>query len=140
MAEQVAQPALSAEDRAFEFTAGVYGFPSAKRYVISEIPGGGDIFKQLIALDQPDLGFTLVYPFAFFPDYAPEIPDEEVREIGADAPEQVVLMAIANVPAQFKDSTANLKAPVIFNPLTRKARQVILSDERYATRHRLFNA
>jgi flagellar assembly factor FliW len=130
----------SVEEKAFEFSPGLYGFPDAKRFVITDVPGGGDIFKLLVAVDQPDLGFTLVYPFAFFPDYTPDIPDEDVRELGAEKPEDVLVMCIANVPQQFKDATANLKAPVVLVPGTRKGRQVILSDERYTTRHRLFQA
>lgn len=140
MEETVSQTTLKAEERAFEFEAGIFGFPAEKRYVIADIPGGGDIFKQMVSLDRPEVGFTLVHPFAFFSDYAPDIPDEDIQEIGAETPDQVILMAIANVPGNFKESTANLKAPLIFNPHTRKARQVILMDERYATRHRLFKA
>lgn len=128
------------EEKAFEFSPGLYGFPDAKRYVITEVSGGGDLFKLMTAIDQPDLGFTLVYPFAFFPDYAPEIAEGDIRELGATSPEELLVMAIANVPAQFKETTANLKAPLLFNPFTRKARQVILADERYTTRHRLFQA
>lgn len=140
MKEAAPQKTVSVADKAFEFEAGLYGFPNNKQFLISEIPGGGDIFKQMTAVDQPDLGFTLVFPVAFFPDYVPDIPDEDVRDIGAENPEQVIIMAIASVPEQFKDATANLKAPLVFNPYTRKARQVILSDERYATRQRLFKA
>ncbi|HWI65848.1 MAG TPA: flagellar assembly protein FliW [Symbiobacteriaceae bacterium] len=130
----------SVEEKAFEFSPGLYGFPEIKRYVVSEVPGGGDIFRLMIAVDQPDLGFTLVYPFAFFPDYAPDIPDTEVKEVGGEKPEDLLIMCIANVPEQFRESTANLKAPILFNPFTLKARQVILSDDRYTTRHRLFKA
>jgi len=130
----------SVKEKAFEFSPGLYGFPEIKRYVVTEVPGGGDVFKLLVALDQPELGFTLVYPFAFFPDYAPDLPDADVQELGVEKAEDILVMCIANVPQQFKDSTANLKAPVVFNPHTRKARQIILTDERYTTRHRLFKA
>lgn len=128
----------SVEEKAFEFSPGLYGFPDVKRYLVTDVPGGGDIFKLLVALDQPDLGFTLVHPNAFFPDYVPDIPDDEVRDLGGAGPDDMLVMCIANVPSQFKDSTANLKAPLVFNPHTRKARQVILADDRYSTRHRLF--
>lgn len=138
MGEREAPTVTKNEEKAFDFPMGLFGFPNVKRYVITDIPGGGDIFKQMVALEQPTLGFTLVYPYAFFPDYAPDIPDEDLREIGVESPEQAIVMTIANVPAQFKDATANLKAPVVFNPYTRKARQVIMQDDRYTTRHRLF--
>jgi flagellar assembly factor FliW len=140
MDEAAALMRADAEEKAFEFAAGPFGFPSLKRFLVLEVPGGGQIFKQMTALDQPEIGFTLVYPFAFFPDYAPDIPDDEVRSIGAESAEQIILMAIANVPQDFKLATANLKAPVIFNPFTLQARQVILPDERYQTRERLFRA
>lgn len=126
------------EEKAFEFPHGLFGFPTARRFLITDVPGGGDLIKQLVALDVPDLAFTLVDPFAFFHGYAPDLPEVELAELGVTQPEQVVVMAIANVPASIEEATANLKAPIVFNPHTRKARQVILSDDRYTTRHRLF--
>lgn len=132
-------PAITqAGEKAFEFPHGLFGFPTARRFLIAEIPGGGDLIKQMVALDVPDLAFTLVDPFAFFQGYAPDLPEAELAELGVTRPEQVVVMAIANVPAAIEDATANLKAPIVFNPHTRKAIQVILSDDRYTTRHRLF--
>lgn len=126
------------QEKAFEFPHGLYGFPSVKRFVIADVPGGGDLIKQMIALDHPNLAFTLVDPFGFFPAYAPDLPESELEALGASRADQVVVMAIANVPAKLEQATANLKAPVVFNPHTRKACQVILQDDRYSTRHRLF--
>jgi flagellar assembly factor FliW len=128
------------EEKAFEFAQGLFGFPDIKRFVVTDVPGGGDVIKQMVALDQPDIGFTLIYPAAFFPEYAPDIPEQEMQDLGATGPDQLVVMVIANIPGDVKHATVNLKAPVIFNPYTRKARQVILADDCYTTRHRLFKA
>lgn len=127
-----------AKEKIFEFPAGLFGFPTVKQFVVGEIPGGGDIFKQLIAVDDPTIGFTIVHPAAFFPTYAPDIPVGELQEIGAATDEDLLLYVTANVPQQFKEATVNLRAPLIFNPFTRKARQVILADDQYKTRQRLF--
>lgn len=129
-----------AAEKVFEFPSGLFGFPGIKRFVVEDIPGGGDLFKQLIALDEASVGFTIVEPTGFFADYAPVIPVEELREVGAESPEQVLLYTIANVPTNFKETTANLRAPLVFNPFTKKGRQVILPDDRYTTRERLFKA
>jgi flagellar assembly factor FliW len=94
----------------------------------------------LVAVDAEDLAFTVAYPFAFFPDYAPEIPLGELAEIGADSPESVLLMTILNVPTKLQEATANLKAPIVMNAQTRRARQVVLQDDRYPTRARLFRS
>lgn len=126
------------EERVFEFPAGLFGFPTVKRFIVGDIPGGGDIFRQLIAVDEPEIGFTLVHPAIFFPTYAPDISDEDLREIAAENAEQVLLYVIAKVPQNFREATANLRAPLIFNPFTRKGRQVILADDRYKAAERLF--
>jgi flagellar assembly factor FliW len=136
----MAQTTASAGPQELHFPVGLYGFPEVKRFRLVEVPGGAGIFRQLTAVDQPDLAFTVAYPFAFFPDYAPEIPDEELAEIGANHPEQVLLMTIINVPAEFREATANLKAPIVINTQTLQAQQVILSDDRYPTRARLFRS
>lgn len=138
MGDVITDKIAPAEEKVFQFPAGLFGFPSVKRFMVAEIPGGGDLFKQLIAVDEPDLAFTIVYPFPLFPQYAPDIGEEDLREIGAESDEQVMLYVIGNVPQDFKQTTANLRAPLIFNPYTRLARQVILSDDRYTTRERLF--
>ncbi|HEY3368925.1 MAG TPA: flagellar assembly protein FliW [Symbiobacteriaceae bacterium] len=139
MSEPTDQIEQSIEAKAFDFSAPIFGFPDVKRYVVLEVPGGGDIFRKLAALDQ-NLQFTLVFPFAFFPDYAPDIPQEDLKEIGVTNPEQAIVMCIATVPERFKDATVNLRAPLVFNPFTRTARQVILPDDRYPTRARLLKA
>lgn len=138
MQEAAVLKSAEADARAFEFVPGIFGFPHLKRFLVADLPGGGDIFKQMIAVEEPEVGFTLVQPLAFFPSYTPAIGPGELAELGAESPEQVILMVIANVPTQFKQATANLKAPLLFNPFTRKARQVILPDDRYKTRERLF--
>ena len=125
-------------DKIFEFPAGIYGFPGLKRFMVVDIPGAGDVFKQLVAADDPNVGFTLVFPFALFPTYNPDIPAEELVAVGAESAEQVLLYAIASVPEDFWKATANLRAPLLFNPFTRKGRQVILADDRYGIREPLF--
>jgi len=127
-------------EKVFEFPAGLYGFPDIKQYVVADVPGGGDVFKQLLAVDHPDVGFSLVYPFALFPDYNPDIPAEDLEAVGAQNAEQVLLYAIARVPAAFREATANLRAPLLFNPFTRLGRQIILADDRYHTRVPIFQA
>lgn len=138
MEEAAVKQQLRVEELAFEFAAGLFGFPAARRFVVSQIPGGGDLFKQMLSVDQPGLGFTLVFPFAFFPDYDPDIPEADAQEIGAVGPDQIILMAIANVRSNFRETTVNLKAPIIFNPYTRQAKQVILTDDRLTPQDRLF--
>lgn len=130
-----------AQSQELQFPAGLFGFPDVHRFQLVDVPGAEGILRQLVAADgQAGLAFTVAYPFAFFPEYTPEIPDEELAEIGAPTPESILLMAILQLPAKLQETTANLKAPIVVNTKTLQARQVILSDERQPTKARLFRS
>jgi len=135
---ETAATVSTADANVIEFESGLFGFPHLKLFIIGEVPGGGDIFKQLLSVEQPDVGFTLAMPNVFFPDYLPAVSEEDLKALEAGSLDDVVIMVIVTVPRAVKEATVNLRAPLLFNPYTRKARQVILADERYAVRQRLF--
>lgn len=129
-----------ANSQELQFPGGLFGFPGARRFRLIDVPGAEGILRQLVAVEVEGLAFTVAYPFVFFPEYAPDIPLGDLAELGAESPEQVLLMAILNVPEKLQEATANLKAPIVVNTQTRQARQVILQDDRYPTRARLFRS
>lgn len=137
----MAETQAPAQPRELQFPAGLFGFPDVHRFQLVDLPGAEGILRQLVATDgHEELAFTVAYPFAFFPEYAPEIPDEELAEIGSPATDSILLMVILQVPAKLQETTANLKAPIVMNTRTHQARQVILSDDRYPTQARLFRS
>lgn len=137
----MAETQAPVQPQQLQFPSGLYGFPEVHRFQLVDVPGAEGILRQLVATDgQTDLAFTVAYPFAFFPEYAPEIPDEELAEIGSPALESILLMVILQVQAKLPETTANLKAPIVVNTKTLQARQVILSDERQPTKARLFRS
>lgn len=124
-----------------QFPVGLFGFPDVHRFQLVDVPGAEGILRQLVAVEgETDLAFTVAYPFAFFPEYAPEIPDDELAVIGAPTSDSTLLITILNVPSKLQETTANLKAPIVVNTKTLQARQVILSDERQPTKARLFRS
>lgn len=132
---------VPAQPLEIQFPAGLFGFPDVHRFQLVDVQGSEGILRQLVATDSRiDLAFTVAYPFAFFPEYAPEIADAELAEIGATASDTILLMVILQVPAKLQETTANLKAPIVMNTRTHQARQVILSDDRYPTQARLFRS
>lgn len=132
---------VSAPPQELQFPLGLFGFPEVHRFQLLDVPGAEGILRQLVAVaSSEELAFTVAYPFAFFPNYSPEIPDADLEAIGSPTPETALLMAILNVPAKLQETTANLKAPIVVNTKTLQARQVILTDERHPTKARLFRS
>lgn len=114
----------------------------------SPLPGLLDLRDfTLDALDETDSLFTmraaqseairlfLIAAQAYFPDYAPLIDDATRRSLGLLDGINPLILAIVN-PGDDDDldPTANLLAPVIVNPVSGRAAQVILDGTGYGLR------
>ena len=105
------------------------GFPHDARFALVRLDDDG-VLHGFRSLDSEDLQFVVVPPAPFFPDYTPEIGDDVVTELGI-APEdagEVLVLLVVRAGASLADTTVNLRAPLVVNPATRRASQVILED------------
>ncbi|MFQ5780137.1 MAG: flagellar assembly protein FliW [Nitrospiria bacterium] len=136
-------------DYTITFPEGILGFPHIKRFVILEEESGSPLFRWLQALDDPEVAFVVADPAIFMPDYCEKIPVGERYPVAlfdrtdgeADAPEkQPILLVIITVPQEDPmKMSANLLGPLVINPQTRMAKQIVLSDEGYSSEHPVFN-
>ncbi|MFZ5639699.1 MAG: flagellar assembly protein FliW [Bacillota bacterium] len=126
------------DEHIFSFIEGPLGFPGAKNFVIINHPGN-NIFKWLQSVDDPELAFVIAEPFVFFSDYEFNLEDTDVTLLEIRDPKKVLVYTILVIPPDFKKITANLKAPIVINGDNRKGKQVVLLDERYSTKHFVFN-
>ena len=105
---------------------GLLGFEKTKQYVLlsnsEEAP-----FSWLRMLDDSDLAFIVICPFEVFPEYKPDVPDEDMAFLGINKPEDALIYCIVTLRRQGR-ATVNLKGPVVVNKNTLVAKQVILSN------------
>lgn len=128
---------MSREQKVFTFAAGLPGLPpELTRFALVALAEDSPFFF-LQSLQDDGIGFILANPFALFPGYEFDLPNEETTALGKDAPEQLAVFCIVNASRGLKNATANLLAPVVMNIATGAARQVTLSDKRYSLRHPL---
>jgi flagellar assembly factor FliW len=119
------------EDNVIEFPDGILGFPEARRYAMVAAEETG-IYSWLQSVDHPDLAFLVVVPAAFFPDYAPDLPDDECDALGIRRPEDAQVLCLVTIGEDAV--TANLLGPLVLNVVTRRARQMVLADAELPTR------
>ena len=116
------------------FRGGVLGFPTITSYLLIEYEKGQSFFR-LQAVDEPDLGFVVVDPLMFVPDYQPKFSKAELESLEISDPDLMVLLSIVSIP---KDEplkmTANLMAPLVINSRLRLGKQIVLSNSTYAIR------
>jgi flagellar assembly factor FliW len=104
------------------------GFPGHREYVLVPADGAGLLFwLQSVEPDGPR--FLAVSAASFFPDYAPVLPGVACVELGLDDACGAVLYCLVTVPdGDVTAATANLRAPLVVNPDTHQARQLVLTD------------
>jgi flagellar assembly factor FliW len=113
------------------------GFPGHRDYVLVAADAEGLVFwLQSVAPAGPR--FLAVPTGPFFPDYAPALPPAVRAELGLDDPAGARLFCLVTVlGGDIGTATANLRAPVVVNPVTGRARQVVLADGRLPIRRPL---
>ncbi len=88
--------------------------------------------------EDPTVSFVVIDIKTFFPDYAPEIHKRDLKVLQAKSKDDLVLFGIVVVPANPKEATVNLKAPLAINVQKKLAKQIILEDDRYQIKTPLF--
>jgi flagellar assembly factor FliW len=114
------------------FPQGLFGFEELKDYVL--LDAEKTPFYWLQSIDKTPVAFVVVNPFLIRPDYEVNIGGEELAEIGIQAPEKALILAIVTIPLE-GPMTVNLQGPLAINRDNRQGKQVILADSRWKTRH-----
>jgi flagellar assembly factor FliW len=108
------------------FVTPIAGFPEHTDFVLVRVDDAGLLYS-LRSLQENELRFLTIAPHQFFEGYTPEIDDETVAALGITKPEDVLMLLIVNTGETPTDATCNLLAPIVVNPATMKAAQVVLT-------------
>lgn len=125
------------KEEIISFPSGVPGFLEEKSFII--IPFTEDGLLQILqSVITPGLGFVVTNPFHFFPDYDFELEEDSVGKLQIESEKEITVLSILNVHEDFKQTTANLQAPVVINDKKQIGKQVILTKTPYITKHHIF--
>ena len=113
---------------------GLLGFPGLRRYALISDPEQTP-FVWFQSVDEPQLAFVVVDPYIFFPGYQILAKAEELQSIGLKDINQATILTIVVIPLNPMDITTNLRGPLVVNPENNKAKQLVLIDDRYHTKH-----
>jgi flagellar assembly factor FliW len=127
------------EKKIVRFTQPILGFSDCQRYIIIEGPGEGKIW-WLQSCDKPDLAFIVMDPLQVMPDYEVRLDASEVEDLRLETAEEARLLTIVVVPEDRSKVRTNLKAPIVYNPKTNLAKQVVLHESDYPVQHYLTEA
>lgn len=127
------------DSKIIKFEEGIFGFPELHQFVLLyDNQEEGSPFAWLQAVENEEVCLPMINPLTWFPNYTPEVDDQEVIKIGLETQETLEIYTIVVLPDDITKMTTNLKAPVLINQVNKKACQVIVEDDDCDIRHNLY--
>jgi flagellar assembly factor FliW len=126
--------AIETELVEIHFAAGLPGFPDARSYVLSPWGGPSSPFMMMASTSDPEVGFVVVAPWVFHPDYEFDLDRATAERLGLDDPEQAVVVCVVTLADRPEDATINLLGPIVINRATLEACQTVLATSGYDVR------
>lgn len=115
----------------------ILGFPYAKRYVILNHKKGSP-FKWLQCVDDGSLAFVIINPKLVKPDYVVPLEEEDAKKLQLDSLDDAEVYVLVVIPEDPKKMTVNLRGPLVINRKKGLGKQVVIPDDSYPIRYRIF--
>ena len=112
------------------FEKGIPGFEDYKYFNVNIIKDN-EKFYSIVSKEDDNIGFISISPFDIKKDYEIDLDDEFVKELDIKSEKDVLVLCLITLGKSLKDSTANLKAPIIINIINNRGKQLILQDDNY---------
>ena len=112
------------------FEKGIPGFENY-RYFNGNIVEGNKKIYNIVSKEDSNIGFISISPFDIKKDYEIDLDDEFIKELDIKDEKDVLVICLITLGKSLKDSTANLKAPIIINIKNNRGKQLILQDDKY---------
>lgn len=119
------------------FPEGLLGFEEERKFIIINTEEGAQ-FSWLQSIQTPELSFVIMDPFFAFPDYDIIIPKKVQEKLEIKDEKDVLIYSMVVIPENMEKMTTNLLGPIIINVNRKLGKQVILDDNRYTTKHFIF--
>jgi flagellar assembly factor FliW len=99
--------------------------------MLQDLSPGRSPVSRMTSLDQEGLGFVLVPPGLFFPDYNVTVDEDTQERLGLSSAEDAVVLVILTL-ARGQTPTANLLGPIVINAKNLEAAQVVQLASNYS--------
>lgn len=127
------------EEKVITFDEGIFGFAEQQRFILLyDNQEEGTPFVWMQSVEDKDLCLPMINPLTWFPNYTPEVDDEEIESLHLETQESLEVYTIVVIPDDIESMTTNLRAPILINQVNKKGCQVIVQDEEYGVRHNLY--
>jgi flagellar assembly factor FliW len=115
------------------FQDGLVGLPDWKRFVLLTLDEAEAGVGLLQSLDSQQFSLLVTNPRQFLPDYSVELSEREREQLGLGGGVEPIVFTTLSLHGQM--ITTNLAGPLVINPETRDALQIVVTESDYSARH-----
>jgi len=119
------------------FEEGILGFEESKNFFVVD-PGDQTLILWLQSADEGATAFPIIEPKIFMPDFSINLLPAELNSLKLENLSNASIYTILTIPQDVTTMSANLKAPVIINNKTKKARQIVLQDSKLEVKFEMY--
>ena len=118
------------DEEVINFTKPILGFDDCRQYLLME---SESIFPTfwLQSINDPNLAFPVISPFSVDENYSINLEALDLDDIRLKSIDDALVLTLMVVPQTVSSIRTNLRAPIIYNPEKKVAKQLILRDEKY---------
>lgn len=127
----------TSEKNIIYFEDGILGFEDIHEYLLYH-EDENNIIWSLQAAHSEAPSFIVVDPFTILASYNPVLSKRDLEYFSETDSTDLCFLVVAAIKPELSDSVVNLKAPIVIDINTKKARQVILEESDYPIRYKLF--
>ena len=120
-------------DEIIIFAEGLVGLPEWKRFVLLTLDEEEAGVGVLQSIDNRQLSLMVTNPVQFLPDYSVDLSDSDRELLSLGTSVEPLVLTTLSVHGE--TITTNLVGPLVINPQTRVAKQIVLPESSYSTRH-----
>lgn len=128
------------EEKILTLDRGLIGLTEYKKFtILYDCEKEESNICWLQSLEEPTLALPVIKPWIVKEDYNPIVEDELLNHIGELTEENLVILLTMTVPSDLKEMSVNLKAPIIINADTRKGAQIIVENQDYEVKYKVYH-
>lgn len=124
-------------DDIIHFPNGLPSFNDEHQFLLIPMDSSSSSPLCLQSITTPALTFILMNPFSLCPSYAPVLHPNERKDLGVSHDENLCFYVLCAMRRPVHTSTVNMKCPIVLNPDTKTAFQIILETDQFHMRHPL---
>lgn len=125
------------DNKIISFPQGIPGLEQIKKYALIHHDKTHPI-NWLQAIDEPLISLPVVEPFYVMPDYAFNISDSDVTELGLNRTGDLHVVNVVTIPEKIDGMTVNLAAPILINIRMNLGKQIIIDRKNYQIKYPAF--